>query len=189
MATVSGAASIEITPVHQPGDSQAGGSVLGSCVASIFRRSAQAQRAPPAKTVNAQLGGLTDHPGAEPIKVPLPPEMADRCRGFIPCAIFHEVAEPAFAATPPPSGAATTQEARKKTPRWFFHRTAGQVVPRQHHAARKGDAPREDARLRSARCAEPGRLDARLSPRALRNPAPLARRPPMLTHPEGRRSR
>ena len=142
MATVSGAASIEITPVHQPGDSQAGGSVLGSCVASIFRRSAQAQRAPPAKTVNAQLGGLTDHPGAEPIKVPLPPEMADRCRGFIPCAIFHEVAEPAFAATPPPSGAAATQEARKKP-------LAGSSIVPPARSCRVNTMPQERATCRA----------------------------------------
>ena len=82
---------------------------------------------------------------------------------------------------------------RGKETRSFFAGSSilppAKVGVRQHHAARKGDAPREDARLRPARCAEPGRLDARLSPRALRNPAPLARRPPVLTHPEGRRSR
>jgi hypothetical protein len=50
------------------------------------------------------------------------------------------------------------------------------------------DVPHQ-ARLRSARLGGTGPLGRKAWPRVPRNPAPLARKPPMLTRHEGRRSR
>jgi hypothetical protein len=61
-----------------------------------------------------------------------------------------------------------------------------EVAPRQHHAAARRA---HLTRLQLARVGGTGPLGRKAWPRIPRNPAPLARKPPVLTRHEGRRSR
>ena len=193
MATVSGAASIEITPVHQPGDSQAGGSVLVSCMTTTNRL-----------TQPARNGSATSSRPARPpspARSPKPNRCLQRMkppRGGrkAPASVFASVPTGTNHRTPLPPAPSPrrpgfgAQEARKQE-------ASSLVLPFYRRPRSAASTPRrKEGRRAARRCAAPARslrragpLGRKASPRALRNPAPLARRPPVLTHPEGRRSR